>query len=169
MRFPLFYGWRRFRRTCERGILALHGLAGCNGALSRDRSWLLILFEPDSYGCAGRIPISSCGGRRERASRGWLVAAALSSLNLPRCTSNLSCEAQLREDSNRLSLPDITEAEQRSWKWTAADWATHMPELGLTTHTGLQNGSRYGLTRDVVDWHSRTLHISRTKNPHTSQ
>jgi hypothetical protein len=75
--------------------------------------------------------------------------------------------AQLREDKYRVSLTNI-EVEQRSWKLIAVDWASHEPDLDLPARTGLQKGSRYGLTRDMVDLHSRTLHISRTKNPHTS-
>ena len=43
-------------------------------------------------------------------------------------------------------------------------WPRHLPERDLAINTGPRKGSQYGLTRDMVDWKSRELHIPRTKN-----
>jgi integrase len=45
-----------------------------------------------------------------------------------------------------------------------AKWPLHVPELDLAINTGLRKGSQYDLTWDMVDWRSRMLNISRTKN-----
>jgi integrase len=54
--------------------------------------------------------------------------------------------------------------EKKLRKIVQAKWPSHIPEFDLAINTGLRKGSQYGLTWDMVDWKSRMLNISRTKN-----
>lgn len=68
-----------------------------------------------------------------------------------------------REDNNRVRF--LTEDEEKKLrKIVQAKWPSHIPEFDLAINTGLRKGSQYGLTWDMVDWKSRMLNISRTKN-----
>ena len=68
-----------------------------------------------------------------------------------------------REDNNRVRF--LTgEEEKKLRKIVQAKWPSHVPEFDLAINTGLRKGSQYGLTWDMVDWKSRMLNISRTKN-----
>jgi integrase len=68
-----------------------------------------------------------------------------------------------REDNNRVRF--LTEDEEKKLrKIIQAKWPSHIPEFDLAINTGLRKGSQYGLTWDMVDWKSRMLNISRTKN-----
>jgi integrase len=68
-----------------------------------------------------------------------------------------------REDNNRVRF--LTEDEEKKLrKIVQAKLPLHVPELDLAINTGLQKGCPYGLTWDMVDWKSRMLNISRTKN-----
>jgi integrase len=68
-----------------------------------------------------------------------------------------------REDNNRVRF--LTEDEEKKLrKILQAKWPSHIPEFDLAINTGLRKGSQYGLTWDMVDWKSRMLNISRTKN-----
>ena len=68
-----------------------------------------------------------------------------------------------REDNSRVRyLTD--EEDQRLREIVNAKYPWHMPELETAVHTGLRQGSQYGLTWDMVDWQARMLHIPRTKN-----
>jgi integrase len=49
-------------------------------------------------------------------------------------------------------------------KIVQAKWPSHIPEFDLAINTGFRKGSQYGLTWDMVDWKSRMLNVSRTKN-----
>jgi len=67
------------------------------------------------------------------------------------------------EDNNRVRF--LTEDEEKKLrKIVQAKWPLHVPELDLAVNTGLRKGSQYALTWDMVDWKSRMLNISRTKN-----
>jgi len=68
-----------------------------------------------------------------------------------------------REDNNRVRF--LTEEEEKNLRKVVQDKRpAHLAELELAINTGLRKGSQYGLTRDMVDWKSRELHIPRTKN-----
>jgi site-specific recombinase XerD len=68
-----------------------------------------------------------------------------------------------REDNNRVRF--LTEEEEKKLrKVVETKWPFHVPELDLAINTGLRKGSQYGLTWDMVDFKSRMLNISRTKN-----
>jgi integrase len=68
-----------------------------------------------------------------------------------------------REDNNRVRF--LTEDEEKKLrKIVQAKWRSHIPEFDLAINTGLRKGSQYGLTWDMVNWKSRMLNISRTKN-----
>lgn len=68
-----------------------------------------------------------------------------------------------REDNNRVRF--LTEDEEKKLrKIVQAKWPSHIPEFDLAINTGLRKGNQYGLTWDMVDWKSRMLNISRTKN-----
>jgi integrase len=68
-----------------------------------------------------------------------------------------------REDNNRVRF--LTEDEEKKLrKIVQAKWPSHIPEFDLAINTGSRKGSQYGLTWDMVDWKSRMLNISRTKN-----
>ncbi|MHB8539895.1 MAG: site-specific integrase [Candidatus Acidiferrales bacterium] len=67
------------------------------------------------------------------------------------------------EDNNRVRFLTVEE-EKRLRQVVQAKWTLHLPELDLAMNTGLRKGSQYGLTWDMVDWKSRMLNISRTKN-----
>jgi hypothetical protein len=57
----------------------------------------------------------------------------------------------------------LTEDEEKKLrKIVQAKWPSHIPEFDLAIR--LPKGSQYGLTWDMVDWNSRMLNISRTKN-----
>ena len=59
----------------------------------------------------------------------------------------------------------LTEDEEKKLrKIVQAKWPSHIPEFDLAINTGLRKGSQYGLAWDMVDWNSRMLNISRTKN-----
>jgi integrase len=68
-----------------------------------------------------------------------------------------------REDNNRVRF--LAEDEEKKLrKIVQAKWPLHVPELDLAINTGLRKGSPHGLTWDMVDWTSRMLNISPTKN-----
>jgi integrase len=68
-----------------------------------------------------------------------------------------------REDNNRVRF--LTEEEEKKLRRVIKiKWASHLPELDLAINTGIRKGSQYGLTWDMVDFKSRMLNISRTKN-----
>lgn len=68
-----------------------------------------------------------------------------------------------REGNNRVRF--LTEKEKKKVrKIVQAKWPSHIPEFDLAINTGFRKGSQYGLTWDMVDWKSRMLNISRTKN-----
>ena len=68
-----------------------------------------------------------------------------------------------REDNNRVRF--LTEDEEKKLrKIVEAKWPLHVAELDLAINTGLRKGSQYALTWDMIDWKSRMLSISRTKN-----
>lgn len=68
-----------------------------------------------------------------------------------------------REDNSRVRyLTD--EEDHRLREIVNAKYSWHMPELEIAVHTGLRQGSQYGLTWDMVDWDARMLHVPRTKN-----
>ncbi len=68
-----------------------------------------------------------------------------------------------REDNNRVRFLTVEE-EKRLREVVQPKWPLHLPELDLAINTGLRKGSQYSLTWDMVDWKSRMLNISRTKN-----
>ncbi len=68
-----------------------------------------------------------------------------------------------REDNNRVRF--LTDNEEKNLrKIVQARWPSHIPEFDLAINTGSRKGSKYGQTWDMVDWKSRMLNISRTKN-----
>jgi integrase len=72
-------------------------------------------------------------------------------------------QAEPRQDNNRVRF--LTEDEEKKLrKIVQAKWPSHIPEFDLAINTGLRKGSQYGLTGDMVDWKSRMLNSSRTKN-----
>jgi integrase len=68
-----------------------------------------------------------------------------------------------REDNNRVRFLS-EEEEKKLRKVVDGKWSLHLPELDLALNTGLRKGSQYSLTWDMVDFRSRMLNISRTKN-----
>jgi integrase len=84
-------------------------------------------------------------------------------LNRKVATNPARSVTRRREDNNRVRF--LTEDEEKKLrKIVQAKWPLHVPELDLEINTGLRKGSQYGLTWDMVDWTSRMLNISRTKN-----
>jgi integrase len=68
-----------------------------------------------------------------------------------------------RENNSRVRF--LTEDEElRLRNVLTAKYLCHIPEFDLALHTGLRQGSQYGLTWDMVNWNERMLHIPRTKN-----
>lgn len=68
-----------------------------------------------------------------------------------------------REDNSRVRYL-MDEENQRLREIVNAKYPWHMPKLEIAVHTGLRQGSQYGLTWDMVDWDARMLHVPRTKN-----
>jgi integrase len=84
-------------------------------------------------------------------------------LNRKVTTNPARSVAHRREDNNRVRF--LTEDEEKKLRRIVeAKWPSHIPEFDLAINTGLRKGSQYGLTWDMVDWKSRMLNISRTKN-----
>jgi integrase len=54
--------------------------------------------------------------------------------------------------------------EQKLRKVLLAKYSGHIPEFELAIETGICQGSQYNLTREMIDWQARMLHIPRTKN-----
>jgi site-specific recombinase XerD len=68
-----------------------------------------------------------------------------------------------RENNSRVRFLSEDE-ELRLRNVLTAKYCRHLPEFDLALHTGLRQGSQYGLTWEMVDWNERMLHIPRTKN-----
>jgi integrase len=68
-----------------------------------------------------------------------------------------------REDNSRVRELR-PEEKRRLLAVIRARFPHHEPEFQFARHTGLRQGSQYGLTWEMVDWESSVLHIPRTKN-----
>ena len=84
-------------------------------------------------------------------------------LNRKATTNPARSVTHRREDNNRVRF--LTEEEEKKLrKAIETKWPSHVAEFDLAINTGLRKGSQYDLTWDMVDWKSRMLNISRTKN-----
>jgi integrase len=95
--------------------------------------------------------------------RGWTSAKPVAILNRKATTNPARSVTHRREDNNRVRF--LTEEEEKKLrKAIETKWPLHIAEFDLAINTGLRKGSQYDLTWDMVDWKSRMLNISRTKN-----
>lgn len=71
-----------------------------------------------------------------------------------------------REDNGRVRY--LTQAEEAKLRGIIADrYPQHMPELDIALNTGLRRGEQYSLTWEDVDFGTRMLAVSQTKNGET--
>jgi integrase len=112
----------------------------------------------------------------EAAKRGWSASTynkhrSVVSLAFSRARRDEKVEANpVRDVAHREEEPSqrlralTADEEQKLRKVIREHYPTHEDEFDFALHTGLRQGSQYGLTWDMVRFKDRVLEIPRTKN-----